>query len=215
MKIFHPESHFVLVLSRIADMMFVNVAFLIACIPVFTIGSAKAALFDCAAKWVDKDGDAGVMTFIRSFKANFRSGLLPGLLVFVITVLLCVDFLLSFSEVGMMFMRVVTIIVMVLFFSYSEQLFLFLSRFACKFSELLRNTLIMVLSNPIRSILCAVVMQLPLVTLLSAPELFIRLTMLWVLGYFSVAAFLSAKLMQKPMEMIISMHNQQIEESQT
>ena len=214
MKLFRPESGFIQVMSRVADMMAVNVAFLIACIPIFTIGSAKTALFDCAAKWAEKE-DAGISTFIRSFKANFRSGILPGVLVLVMTVVLCVDFLLAFSEVGMLFIRVVTIVVMVLFFSYSEQLFLFLARFECKFSELLRNTLIMVLSNPLRSVLCAVMMELPLMVFLSAPALFVTLTMLWFLGYFSLAAWLSAKLMQKSQEMIISDHKKQTEESQT
>ena len=212
MKNLQLDSGNIVTLSHIADMIFVNAAFLAACIPIVTYGAAKAALYDCAVKWVRKE-DAGLMTFFRSLKANLRSSLLPGLLIFLLTALLGLDVLISFSEEGRMHLRVITIVVMVLFFPYSEQIFLFLARFECRFLDLLRNTLIMCLTNPIRSMLSAAMMQLPLAVFLCGPELFLRLTMLWLLGYYSVAALLSAKMMKKSQEMIISEHTNQIEEN--
>lgn len=212
MKVLSLDSRFIRMLNRVADMMFVNVIFLIACIPVFTFGAAKTALYDCAVKWAIKE-DAGVSDFIRAFKANFRSAFLPGILVFLATALLCFDFLLSYSSDALVPLRVVAILLMFVVFPYSEQVFIFLSRFECGFKDLLRNTLIMVLTNPIRNILCAVCMQAPLVIFMSAPVFFLKFTMLWALGYFSVAAFISALLLKKPQEAIISIHQQQPKEN--
>lgn len=212
MKIFSPDSGFIQALSRIADMMFVNVVFLIACIPVFTFGPAKTALYDCAVKWVNKE-DAGIVDFFRAFKANFRSGILPGILMFIVTLLLYFDFMLSFAADELRILRVVAIILMVVFFPYCEQVFIFLARFECGFKDLMRNALIMFLTNPIRNVLCAVLMYVPLVIFMCAPEVFIKFTMLWLLGYFSLAALLSARLLKKPQEAIISIHENQVKEN--
>lgn len=212
MQRFPYDSALIQVMSRIADMMFVNMVFLVACIPIITFGPAKAALYDCAVKWANKE-DAGITTFFRAFKLNFRSGILPGILLLAMTLLLCFDFLMSFADVGLVALRVIAVVAMVIFFPFCEQVFIFLARFECGFKALMRNALIMVLTNPIRNILCAVLMQLPLVIFMCAPELFIQLTMLWLLGYFSLAAFLSARLLKKPQEAIISIHENQVKEN--
>lgn len=182
--------------------MAVNAAFLIACIPVFTYGPAKNALYACTMKWARKE-EAGWSHFFRALKSNFRSGILPGLFLLVLTVIACADFLFAFSEYGNRFMRIVALIVMIVLFPFEEQALLFLSCFGCTFKELLYNTLILCLSHPLRVLIGAVFMLGPAVLWMSTPVSFMSLFPLWIFAYFSLAAWVYAMLMRKPYDRII------------
>lgn len=182
--------------------MAVNAAFLIACIPVFTYGPAKNALYACTMKWARKE-DAGWSDFFREFKSNFRSGFLPGLFMLVLIVIACADFLFAYSEYGNRFMQIVSVIVIIILFPFEEQALLFQACFGCTFRELLYNTLILCLSHPLRVVIGAVFMLGPAVLWMSIPAAFLSLFPLWVFVYFSLAGWIYAMLMKKPYDRII------------
>ena len=48
MSFFSLDSKFMQALSRIADLILLNLVFLVTCIPIFTIGAASAALYSVA-----------------------------------------------------------------------------------------------------------------------------------------------------------------------
>lgn len=199
-------------LNRIADIISLNVAFLIACLPVVTYGPAKAALYACTVKWTKKE-DAGFLTFFKELKSNLRSSFLPGLLMLALTVILYLDFIFSFMGEGTKATRIITVIAALLFFPYQEQLFLFSARFECRFVDLLRNTLIVSLSNPIGGLISALLMAAPFLIWMALPATFIQLTLVWLLGYFSVVAWVGAALMKKTHDKIIADHGQPSEDS--
>lgn len=182
--------------------MAVNAAFLITCIPVFTYGPAKNALYACTMKWARKE-DAGWSDFFRELKLNFRSGILPGLFMLVLTMIACADFLFAFSEYGNRFMQIVAVIVIVVLFPFEEQALLFQSCFGCTFRELLYNTLILCLSHPLRVLIGAVFMLGPVILWMCTPAVFMTLFPLWIFVYFSLAAWVYAMLMKKPYDQII------------
>lgn len=202
MKKFDLDSGVIRFLNHIADIMAVNAAFLITCIPVFTYGPAKNALYACAMKWARKE-EAGWSDYFRALKLNFRSGILPGLFMLAFTVLACVDFLFAFSEYGTRFMRIIAVIVLLVVFPFEEQALLFLSCFGCTFKELLYNTLILCLSHPLRVLIGAIFMLGPVVLWMIDPVVFLRLFPLWIFAYFSLAAWVYSVLMRKPYDRII------------
>ena len=202
MKKLGLDSGIIRFLNRVADIMAVNAAFLIACIPVFTYGPAKNALYACTMKWASKE-EAGWSDYVRALKSNFRSGILPGLFMLALTVIACADFLFAFSEYGNRFMRIVAVIVMVVLFPFEEQALLFLSRFGCTFRELLYNTLILCLTHPLRVLIGAALMLGPAVLWMSIPGAFLSLFPLWIFVYFSLAAWVYAMLMKKPYDQIV------------
>ena len=202
MKKIGLDSGIIRFLNRVADIMAVNAAFLITCIPVFTYGPAKNALYACTMKWARKE-EAGWSDYFRAFKLNFRSGVLPGLFMLVLTVIACADFLFAFSEYGNRFMRIIAVIVLIVLFPFEEQALLFLSCFGCTFKELLYNTLILCLSHPLRVLTGAVFMLGPVVLWMIDPVVFMSLFPLWVFVYFSLAAWVYSVLMRKPYDQII------------
>lgn len=202
MKKLGLDSGIIRFLNRVADIMAVNAAFLITCIPVFTYGPAKDALYACAMKWARKE-EAGWSEYFRELKLNFRSGILPGLFMLLLTVIACADFLFAFSEYGNRFMRIIAVIVIIVLFPFEEQALLFMSCFGCTFRELLYNTLILCLSHPLRVLIGAVFMLGPVVLWMSDPVVFMSLFPLWIFVYFSLAAWVYAMLMRKPYDRII------------
>ena len=207
MKRFGYDSGIISFLNRVADIMSLNVAFIIACLPIITYGPAKAALYACTVKWTKKE-DAGFLTFFREFKVNFRSSFPTGILMLVLTAVIYLDFMLSFLGECTKALRIITVIVAILFFPYREQLFLFSARFECRFADLLRNTLIVSLTNPVGGIVSALLMAAPLLIWMFSPATFIQLTLVWLLGYYSLAAWTSTLLMQKMHNKIIAEHEQ-------
>lgn len=68
-------------LGVVWDLIVLNLLFLVCCIPVVTIGPAITALHYVTTKMAgEKDGTPVVGNFFKSFRANFRQGVLMGIL---------------------------------------------------------------------------------------------------------------------------------------
>ena len=210
MKRLHYSSGIISFLNRAADIMALNVAFLVACLPIFTYGPARTALYACTIKWTQHE-DAGLTTFIKEFKRNFRCSLLPGLLMLVLTAILYADLTVVFMGEAKKWTMITTIIVALLFFPYREQMFLFAARFECGFMALLRNTLIMNITNFFGGILSALLMAIPMLILIFTPASFIQLTLVWLFGYYALAAWVCAILSRKTHNLVIAEHAPQSE----
>ena len=77
--VFNPDSPMMRALGVVWDLIVLNLLFLVCCIPVVTIGPAITALHYVTTKMAgEKDGTPVVGNFFKSFRANFRQGVLMG-----------------------------------------------------------------------------------------------------------------------------------------
>ena len=92
-------------LSTLCDIIILNIIWLICCIPVITIGPATAAAHYVAMKLVKDEGRNVWSMFFKSFKKNFKQGLILGIIFTVLGALLILDFYLCLYklEEGNMF----------------------------------------------------------------------------------------------------------------
>ena len=75
--VFNPDSPMMRALGVVWDLIVLNLLFLVCCIPVVTIGPAITALHYVTTKMAgEKDGTPVVGNFFKSFRANFRQGVL-------------------------------------------------------------------------------------------------------------------------------------------
>ena len=78
--VFNPDSPMMRALGVVWDLIVLNLLFLVCCIPVVTIGPAITALHYVTTKMAgEKDGTPVVGNFFKSFRANFRQGVLMGI----------------------------------------------------------------------------------------------------------------------------------------
>ncbi len=68
-------------IGKLSDLVGLSVLWVLCCLPVFTIGPASAALYDCAVRCVRRGEDSAVYArFFRVFRENFKVGALTSLL---------------------------------------------------------------------------------------------------------------------------------------
>lgn len=90
-RIFNPDGRFFSILNRMADLMWLNILYIICCIPVFTIGPATTALFYVTMKMVKDEESYITRSYFKSFKENFKQGVMLWLIVLAAGIVIIVD----------------------------------------------------------------------------------------------------------------------------
>ena len=87
-KLFAMDGKVVNILNRAADLVILNVLWLLCCIPIVTIGASNTALQYVALKMARNEESYVARTFFRVFRENFRqSTIVWGILLLVIAVI--------------------------------------------------------------------------------------------------------------------------------
>ena len=89
------ENPVIAFLNKMADLILLNLIFLLCCIPVVTIGPAITALYAVSFRSVRYGDGYVIQTFFRSFKQNFKQSFVAGIigLLFMTVVSVCVGYL--------------------------------------------------------------------------------------------------------------------------
>ena len=209
-NLFSPESKFMQGLGTLADYVFLNLIFLVLCIPVFTIGAAKTAMYRVMFDLAEDKGNT-YKRFFKSFAAEFKAITPLSLLKTAIIALLGYEaYVMSLNQtdfLGQIVLRSPVIVVLLLtmlivgmvFSSIPAQV----SVFASTRREYLRNGIYIALTKPGRCLLVAIMDILPVFGLMWNPQFMAAIGPLWFLFYFSVTVNLSMKLWKKPFDQYI------------
>ena len=87
-------------LSKAADMMILNILFLITCIPIFTMGAAMTALHYVTLRMASGEEGTVSKDYFRSFKQNFRQATIIWMILMAFAILLTYDIRLVWSGEG-------------------------------------------------------------------------------------------------------------------
>lgn len=91
-RFFNMDSGLFRFLSRLADLMILNILFLITCIPVVTIGAACTSLYYVTMKMA-RDEDAYIArSYFKSFKQNFKQATIIWVIALLLIIVLFMDF---------------------------------------------------------------------------------------------------------------------------
>ena len=80
-------------LSRVADLLVLNLLFILCSIPIFTIGASITALYYCFFKMKDQEEGYLAKRFFKSFKENFKQATIMWLLLLILFLVLGFEFL--------------------------------------------------------------------------------------------------------------------------
>lgn len=214
MNIFSYESKVSQVLMFVADLIILNVCFVICCLPIFTIGAAQAALYTAVRAINDPEDDRSpYKVFFGALFDGFGSVTLAWLTFFVVEVALfsaanfasgAVDVTGDSKHVATFWISAVALILVMFLHA---QMPLFHSRFRCSAGQLIRNTFFLCLAHPLRSILVAVLIWAPLVLAFWQTGLFLSGSLAFILLYYSVVFLLNFIVMKKPFRTLIDHYN--------
>ena len=138
---FSMDSPFFRAMSRVADLLILNVIFVICCIPIVTIGPALTGLFYVTLKMVRNEESYIVRGFFHSFKQNLRQGIIINLIMMAAGVLLWMDLRIVRANFGGTAGFALSVVFAAMAFFYL-MLFIYIYPVLSRFYNTIKNTFI-------------------------------------------------------------------------
>ena len=186
-------------LGRLADLVILNLLFVISCIPVVTIGAAATALYSVTLKMVRDEESYILKGYWKSFKENFKQSTIMWLVMLVIGIVLYVDFRVvgsmtaSASKIYLVLLLAISLIlVMGVVYIFPLQ-----AKFYNTIKGTIKNAFLMALANlPYTAIIMVITIGSVILTFLNGTTMYYGL-LIWILVGFSIIAHLNSRFFMK------------------
>lgn len=199
-KLFRMDSPLMRFLTKIADLMVLNILFCVTSIPLITIGASWTALYSVTLKMVRDEEGSVSRSYFRSFRQNFRQATLLWLGVLVVLALLVLDIRVLNGMAGGTapgLLRVGVEILALLGIMVLQYLFPSLARFEASLADTLKNACMMALAHlPKTALMTAAAVGAVWITLINNTTIAIGL-MVWPLIGFALMAFGNSGILRK------------------
>lgn len=170
---FKLDSPLMNFLNKVADIMILNVMFMIFSIPVFTIGASFSAAYYMGFKMVKNEETYIMKGFWKAFKENFKQATAMWLIVLVILCVLMVDYrIIAYSGIEfaqwiqIAMVTVTMVLLMGLVFVFPLQ-----ARFVNPIKNTIKNAFLMALSHLPTAFVLVVIYALPVVVFYFVPQI--------------------------------------------
>jgi len=193
-KLFSLDSPVMNFLSNLADMILLNIVYLICCIPVVTIGTATTALYTVTLKMARKEYPAILKSFFIAFRKNLKISTLCWIPMIIAAIILFLDYRLLDTLPGTLqsVIRIALIIIALLYLMILLYLFPYIARFDNNIKNTFKNTILISITNlPLTLLMLVANIALIIVSLLTFQTMIIALNAA-ILIAFSVLAYLQS-----------------------
>jgi len=198
-NLFSLDSPVMNFLNNLADMILLNIIYLICCIPVVTIGAATTALYTVTLKMTRKEYPAVVKSYFTAFRKNIKTSTLCWIPMVIAGILLFLDYrLLGLLPGTLQFVIRIALIILSLFYvMILLYLFPYIARFDNNVRNTFKNTIIISIVNlPMSLLMLALNIVIIIVSLLTIQTMIIAITAGILIG-FSVLAYIQSILFTK------------------
>ena len=199
MKFFNYDSPFWSFMSRIADLVILNLLWLIFCIPVFTIGASTTAMYRVTLNLVRGEGGGVVRSFWAAFKLNFKQGVLLFLILLIPTLLVIYELWLYLSGVvtQSLVMGVVFCFPAVLVALIGSYVYPLLAQFDNTIKNTIKNACLLSIGNLPYSVVMAALNLAAPAMFVFATAFFVKTSIFWILIGGALVAMLNSYLLRK------------------
>ncbi len=192
MGIFSPDSLFMRIMSRIGDLLVLNILFLLCSLPIVTIGASWTALCSVCFRFDTEREGKLLNTFFGSFRENFKQSTLLWMILLAAGAITAANARIFYQLPGLMhygsiFFGAILVLVLIT----ASLVFPLVSQFSNDWKSTLKNGLFLGIGYLPRSLLLAVLNIAPLACLFLDLYLFLQISFIWVAVYFSAAAYAS------------------------
>lgn len=191
-RFFNLDSPLMQGLSKIADLVWLNILTTICCIPIITIGAALTAQHYVVLKMVRNQEGYITKSFFKSFKENFRQATCIWLILLLFLIMFIGDIYI-FLYSGIEFPQIVVIIICafaIIIAMISVYVFPILSKFDNSVKNTIKNAFMMAIISLPKTILMLIISVLPIVLVYIS----LRLVPISALFGFSGTAYVCALL---------------------
>lgn len=196
---FDPDSWLMSTLSSLADLMIVNILWLLTSLPIITLGASTAALYSVLRPNEKRYGSSAAKEYVLAFVRNFKKGTLILLVLLIPATFAVFNILMVFY--GLLEDSIISYIVCGL----SVFLFLFVWSYsfpltACFESGVFKtisNALILSVAHLPTTVVVTVLNLLPVIILLFFTDFFFKWTIIWLLLAFALIAKVNSWLLER------------------
>lgn len=196
MKFFSLDSKFTQVMTSVGEMMLLNLCWILASVPIVTIGAANAAMYTVMGRRLRQEGSGTIVPFFKAWWSNLKQGSLFWVVQLLITGSLGMMFFMTLPG----FMKVIAGLFLFLVTVVFSLMYPQIARFRLRWFPCLRNAVILTVTKLRWVLLNLLVVLAPLIFFLLAPVEFARLGFVWILFGFSAVFYLSAMVLRKVLQ---------------
>lgn len=201
--VFAQDSALMRILTRIADLMILNLLFLATSLPVVTLGASLTAL-NFTAMRIATDTDRSIVgDYVRSFRQNLRQGTILGLLLALGGGALAAWYLIvttaALPSLAVIALLAVWYLLAFMFVMTASYVFPYLARFEGGVGEVLRNARLMSIRHPLAPLITIVLSALAVVITIHYPQA-TGYGLLWLMIGFAGIALLGGALFARVFE---------------
>lgn len=198
-------------LSRLADLLWLNILFIICSIPIVTIGASATALYYVTLKMARDEEGYITKSFFKSFKQNFLQSTAIWIILAVIGAVIAFDFRFVTNDTyaamipGDTVRNIVLVATMAIGFLWlfvCVYVFAVLARFDNTVKNTIKNAFFISIRHLPKTILMIVIIIVPLILMY-----FFNIAILLVFVMFSVEAYLSSKQLVKIFDLYMPKEN--------
>lgn len=196
-KLFGPDSPVVRFLWKLADLVALNLIWLVCCIPVITIGPSTAAMY-CVARDIAKgEWPAILKTFFRAFRESFKQALLVFLILLIPICLVAVYLFLALSGAldHSVWMKMLCCLASLIIGFVWTYVFPLMAQFDNSLGNTLKNAVLLPLANPFLAVLCTALNLLPVILLVISVDVFAAAGFFWLVLGVSLTAVINSRLL--------------------
>lgn len=196
-KVFDMDGPVFSTLNRLADLVWLNILYIICCIPIVTIGASTTAMYYVTMKIVKNEEGYITRSFFKSFKMNFKQATLLWLLALAVGGILALDYSIMTDRFGDIVALSATIKKVVLgiliiiggiYLFTMVYLFPLLAKFDNNIKNTVKNSLLISIRHFPFTLLLIVIPIIPFVLMLFVNQLILLIFLI----VFSLIAFISS-----------------------
>lgn len=144
-NIFSLDGKFFTFMSKVADLIILNIIYCLCCVPIITIGPATTALYYVTLKMVKNEESYIIKSFFKSFKLNFKQGAVIGILLMAAAGIIIGDIyiMLNWEAKYKYVLIVIFIFLLVIWLFVTMYIFPLLATFENTIKQTFKNALLM------------------------------------------------------------------------
>lgn len=193
------EEPVMVFMSKVCDMILINIYWLLGCVPLLTIGASNSALYYVALKMARNDNIRSFKDFFVGFKLTFKRSSLSML--FVVPLILICYLNLAFIKgnglglpVGALIVFAIPILLVLMIIGIYFPL---LGFYEDSIGTTIRNAVFITIRHPLIALLVLALNLIPYVMLFFYIELFLEWIIVWTFMGFGIIAYINSKLLLK------------------
>ncbi len=206
MKLFDPDSPIMSFLARVADLVILNVLWLLCCLPVVTAGASTTAMYHVVRHLQEESISSVTRDFFRSFKSDFRQATPVYLLLLIPTAAVVMNaWILSAqsSDVVPVYVRAIWMVSALMLTFVVSFVYPVMAYFDDTVWKTLRTAAVLAVAKLPRTVLISAINLLPIIMLFVSLPFFLRSSIFWLLIGCSLTAYLNMLILRPVFKKII------------